>query len=219
MGQDRHDIQTNRNVMVSDTHTFGPTLLNNLRVGLMRQVFNFAAVMWKDLPSKLGLPASVPNDQFPQINFGFGLIGGQAYGTRGSLNWDIQDMLTWIVKSHTLKFGYNHRLLQGSNQQGAALSGNYTFRGLTNNPQATGGTGSDLAQFLLGAVESGSSIDRILGNTFQGYAASAFVQDDWRITRRLTVNLGLPMTSSRSRMSEIMARSTSTPTLRFRARR
>jgi hypothetical protein len=192
VGQDRHDIQTNRNVMVSDTHTFGPTLLNNLRVGLMRQVFNFAAVnAGQDWPSRLGLPPSVPNDQFPQIAFGFGTIGGQAYGTRGSLNWDIQDTLTWIVKSHTLKFGYNHRLLQGSNQQGSALSGNYTFGGLTTNPQATAGTGSDLAQFLLGAVASGASIDRILGNTFQGYAASAFVQDDWRITRRLTVNLGL----------------------------
>lgn len=191
VGQNREDLQINRNIMLSDTHTFSPTLLSNLRVGAMRQAFDFRAInAGQDWPSKLGLPPSVPNDQFPQIDFGFGLIGGQAYGARGSLNWDIQETLTWIVSSHTLKFGYNHRILQGSNRQGSALSENYIFAGLTSNPQVPAGTGSALAQFLLGDVGS-ASIDRILGNSWHGFAASGFVQDDWRVSRRLTLNLGL----------------------------
>ena len=168
--------------MISDTHTFSPSLLNNLRVGVMRQAFDFAAInAGKDWPTNSACRRSSRDDQFPQIDFGYGTIGGQAYGTRGSLNWDIQETLTWLVGSHTLKFGYNHRILQGSNRQGAALSGNYTFGGLTANPQATAGTGSNLAQFLLGEVGSGS-IDRILGNSWHGIAASAFVQDDWRVS-------------------------------------
>jgi hypothetical protein len=190
-GGNRADDQTNRNAVVSDTHTFSPTLINNLRVGVMRQSFVFVAVNFgQDWPRKLGLPASVPNDQMPAINFGFGEIGGGAAGNRGSFNWDIQDMVTKISGNHTLKFGYNHRILQGGNLQGAALSGSYGFGGLTNNPQRPAGTGSDMAQFLLGEVSS-AGIDRILGNSFHGTAISTFVQDDWKISRRLTLNLGL----------------------------
>src|SRR5688572_20478101 len=191
VGQAREDTQLNRNVMISDTHTFSPTLINNLRAGVMRQHFIFEAVnAGKGWPRKLGLPEIVPNDQFPQIDFGFGLIGGQAYGERGSLNWDIQNMITKIAGNHTLKAGYNHRILYGGNRQGAALSGNFTFGGLTTNPQVPAGTGSNLAQFLLGEV-GGANIDRILGNSWHGLATTAFFQDDWRVSRRLTLNLGL----------------------------
>jgi hypothetical protein len=191
VGQAREDTQKNRNIMLSDTHTFSPTLLNDLRIGVMRQYFTFEAVnAGKGWPRKLGLPEIVPDDQFPQIDFGFGTIGGQAYGERGSLNWDIQDMVTKIAGNHTIKIGYNHRILYGGNRQGAALSGNYTFTGLTTNPQVPAGTGSNMAQFLLGEVNS-ASIDRILGNSFHGLAISTFVQDDWKMSRRLTLNLGL----------------------------
>ena len=191
VGSNRTDDQTNRNAVVSDNHTFSPTLLNNLRVGLMRQSFIFKAInAGQGLPRKLGLPAIVPDDQMPEIAFGFGTIGGGAAGNRGSLNWDIQDLVTKIWGSHSIKIGYNHRLLQGGNLQGAALSGSFNFNGLTNNPQSPAGTGNDMAQFLLGEVSS-SGIDRILGNSWHGFSSSAFVQDDWRVSRRLTVNIGM----------------------------
>ena len=191
VGQNRYDDQTNKNIVLSDTHTFSPTVINNLRVGAVQQLFVFTAINFgQDWPSKLGLPPIVPDDQMPQINFGFGTIGGAAAGTRGSLNWDIQNMTTWVRGSHTLKLGANYRDLYGGNLQGSALSGDFTFTGLTTNPQSPGGTGSNMAQFLLGAVNA-SFIDRILGNSWHGYAVSGFVNDDWKISRRLTLNLGL----------------------------
>ena len=197
VGRTRNDDQTNRNAMISDTHTFSPTFINHLRVGVMRQLFNFVAVSANlDWPMRLGLPAIVPQTQFPQVRLGrFGIIGGQALGTRGSFNWDIQDMITKIAGNHTMKFGVNYRDLFGANRQGGALSGDYRFqrvgrlRGLTTDPQNTAGTGDDLAQFLLGAVTE-SSIDSILGNSWDGYALNFFVQDDWKMSQRLTLNLG-----------------------------
>ncbi|MCC6292497.1 MAG: carboxypeptidase regulatory-like domain-containing protein [Bryobacterales bacterium] len=191
VGQNREDDQTNRNIMLSDTHTFSPTMFNNLRIGVMRQAFTFASINSnREWPRKLGLPAIVPADQFPQIDFGFGTIGGQANGTRTSLNWDLQNMVTKIAGNHTLKIGYNHRVLYGGNRQGAAMSGDYSFSGLTSNPLSPAGTGYNLAQFLTGDVSS-SFIDRILGNSWQGQAVSIFLQDDWKVTRRLTMNLGM----------------------------
>ena len=61
VGQNREDDQINRNMVLSDTHTFSPTLINNLRIGAMRQSFDFQAInAGKDWPVKLGLPSIVP---------------------------------------------------------------------------------------------------------------------------------------------------------------
>ena len=90
-----------------------------------------------------------------------------------------------------MKIGFDLRLLQGHNLQRSAPSGSYSFgAGLTGNPLAPAGTGSAYASFLLGAVSS-ASVSTHVGESQVGHTLSGYFQDDWKITRRLTLNLGM----------------------------
>ena len=203
VGRNRNDDQTNRNAVLSDTHTFSPTLINSFRVGLSRQLFTFETVgAYEGYAQKIGLPDSVPSEQVPDVNVSpYPRIGGGALGKRSSLNWDVQNMVTKISGNHVFKFGLNVRDLYGGNRQGGALSGFFRFNGLTQNPQSRAGTGADLAQFLTGDVTS-AGIDRILGNSWHGFNWSAFVQDDWRVSTpphaQPWIALGLPAEALRA---------------------
>ncbi|MBI3682965.1 MAG: hypothetical protein HY235_21540, partial [Acidobacteria bacterium] len=192
VGNSRNDDVANKNIVIADTHVFSPSLINELRVGLARQYFTFiSASFGQGWPQKLGLPAVVPSDVMPTFSFGFTNIGNPTVGARGSLNWDFQEMVTKIRSGHTMKAGWNHRILQGNNRQSSNPSGTFNFTArLTGDPQSPAGNGSGLASFVLGSTAS-ASVDRVLGTSQHAYNTSFFFQDDWRLNKRLTLNVGL----------------------------
>ncbi len=188
----RDDNLKNWNIVLSDTHTFTPTIINEARIGVTRGYFPFIVRSFGGgWPAKLGLPSVVPADTFPAIGNGLPGFNTGTAGVRGSVNWQFLDSVTIVRGAHTVKLGVDFRTLQGNNLQRAAPSGSYTFAaGLTGNPTAPAGTGSSYATFLLGAVSS-ANVTTHLGESQRSHSLSGFVQDDWKITRRLTLNLGL----------------------------
>ncbi len=188
----RDDTLSNQNFLLSDTHTFSPTMLNEFRLGVTRSSFPFQVRSFgKDIPQALGLPAIVPNDVIPSFSNGTPAFNTGTAGLRGATSWQIFDMVTRIRGSHTLKLGIEDRINRGNNFQRSNPSGSFSFSGtLTANPQTPTGTGSTYASFLMGEVAS-ASVTRHVGAAFQGFSTSIFFNDDWKVNRRLTVNLGL----------------------------
>lgn len=191
---ERHDDIKNQQALLSDVNTFSPNLLNEARVSIMRQYFPFVQGSFgQGWPQKLGLPSSVPSTLFPLFSIaGMANFGGVGTtGIRAETSWQFFDLVSQIHGNHSLNYGVDVRLYSYANFQASEPSGNYAFPStLTGNPQSPAGSGSGFATFLLGDVGSGN-LDVQPFPTYVGHSYSFFVGDDWKVNRRLTLNLGL----------------------------
>jgi len=109
---------------------------------------------------------------------------------RESYLWD--DTLSYLHGKHSLKFGGEFRRYRYNTGDIGSAAGSWNFSDReTSLPGFTSETGHPFASFLLGAVDSGG---RDFNVTFPGYRLvqlSFFLQDDWKVTPKLTLNLGL----------------------------
>ncbi|MGO4883764.1 MAG: TonB-dependent receptor domain-containing protein [Bryobacteraceae bacterium] len=106
--------------------------------------------------------------------------------------WNASDSVSWTRGAHTIKTGFDWIHFQLNYQQNELARGSYTYTGAFTSIDGTpGATGDALADFLLGFPQDTS---RNEGNT-QAYmrqnSFAGFVEDDWRISPRLTLNLGV----------------------------
>ena len=130
---------------------------------------------------------------FPNIGFSeFTGWGSTAYNGTEQPMWAIKDDLSFIRGSHTMKFGYafESQHAAGFGQQNIAGNAGFSFLE-TAVPGATSATsGSSFASFLLGYADTGATETiRYLPQIYDYHAF--YLQDDWRVTPRLTVNFGL----------------------------
>jgi hypothetical protein len=152
-----------------------------------------------------GIAALTSSTVFPRFDFtNYSTLGAERADFNEGLNrnfklFSLQPTLTQIFGNHTLKYGYDFRLLKENRQSNGYNAGRFLFDGLYTSPASNSSStirnqvGRDLAAFLLGipSANSNSFIEQTpvydVNSHYQGF----FVQDDWRVTQKLTLNLGL----------------------------
>jgi hypothetical protein len=187
------DEYRNQNFVVSETHTFGPSLLMFNSFGYTRVPRERSAV----LPTTMQeLGAEVPpasGDAKPQLLVAITGYAGLSSGTPISVHPDTFEYRTrfgWARGKHMIQFGLdfirNHEYALDQSRE----TGSWTFDGSRTALRSIANSGDAFADFLLGSpfffTQHGASPQDIVENKWQPW-----IQDDWRITSRLTLNLGL----------------------------
>jgi len=181
------------------THTFSPNLLFDFRASvIVRAGFNNYSPIGFD-QSTLGFPSSmiqslgIFNNVFPNMQIseftGIGSTGGQmALGNSLAM----LPTVTYTKGNHTIHFGIDWRILQASWRYvpgGVTLKSDRTWT-QSNYAQGDPASGNSIASFLLGTASDGNvGINPV--NFYSQHYYAPFFQDDWKVTRRLTLNLGM----------------------------
>ena len=197
-----------RSLAASETHIFRPNLINELRFGYM-ETREIQQVPGVNEDAQFGITGA-PN--YPEVHGlpTFAISGLNTLGTTGpgtlplgatgsgnlplnkqGKNQQFFDNLSWVKGRHTLKFGVDVEQVMLYGYVTLSARPALTFTGVfTQNPQSRSGTGSAFADFLLGEVNQ-LTVSTRPRNWEKQHTAEGYVQDDWKVSPKLTVNLGL----------------------------
>ena len=175
------------------TRVFTPSVINEFRFNYGNRI-NWARSygIGPDWPGKLGL-RGVPTGAFPTIN----VAGMKALGANNHerQQFPIQQFmwsnnLSVIRGRHAMKFGFEYRPSYNYEVNRPSVSGNFTFSPLTTGQPGTAASGFAFASLLAGAPLSMNVRETEVLDRQSNYIAF-FAQDDWTVTRDLTINFGL----------------------------
>jgi hypothetical protein len=186
--------RTNKNWLLSYTHTLSPTLHNDFKIGYHDLTFDtlneFNVNGLTDAGASLGIPGFdgdvlYDNPGIPSVNIS-NFTGTGAGGT----NWyqfdttfQVSDVLAWTKGSHSIRAGFDLRRMTTGRQAANDARGRFDFTGDI--------AGYSMADFMLGLPRTViPPTDQIQGHV-GGWRNGIFINDVWQATRDLTLNLGL----------------------------
>jgi hypothetical protein len=180
-----------RGAVIGETHTFGNAVLNDLRVGWVRQFYQYLNP-FESVPLSANL--GIPGANRSSVLGGGALIG--PYGGQISYTgdggpyivkqptWQLADNVSWIRGNHSFKFGANiiHRDVN-------FFESDYRGKGFfqLGNGVATGYPVSELLDGFMAEYDISTPVT----NYTRAWETGYFAQDDWKVTSRLTLNIGL----------------------------
>ena len=192
-----------QNVAGSLTSNLGPNRINEFRVSYLPSSINLEAFLQgTDVNGQAGIRGFEDTKRpgvagaFPDFAWsGFASMNGSAFDqrpkTQDRQEYEFTDSLTWIKGRHILKFGGLVRHYQWLGTDSKQFVGQWSFTGInTENPNVPN-TGSSFADWMLGLPVSGTRA--FPGDTFGGLGTywHFFVQDDVKLTKTLTLNIGM----------------------------
>lgn len=199
-----------QNLALNYVHLFSGSALYELRLGYNRPTYFILqnGAYGENITANLGIQnlVDVPVGYgVPTVSVtGFsGLDAGTFNPTTQITNvYQLFQSVSVNRGNHALKFGADMRRLDYKDQTERQNRGAFTFTGgLTADPPRAATTGVPLADLLLGLPLSANGSATSLAGNYRGYNFGFFFQDDWKATRRLTLNLGLRYDYS-SRLAE-----------------
>jgi hypothetical protein len=191
------------NISIAETHVFNPNIVNVIKAGYNRSnLFRTQqAEGTTDFASNYGLVNVNPApSQYtpPQINVTNYTSLGDPYSPQGAIQNRFQygDEISWKMGKHTVVFGGEFVRTQFDGDWVVGNNGIYNFDGSTTSAYVGGVRsstvqGNALADLELGFPRTGNAATGITLGAFRGDDFAGYVQDDWKLTPKLTLNLGL----------------------------
>lgn len=193
------------NLAFNWTHSFSPTLHNEARFGFTHFPTRFDTLIQEPLNATLGIKGA-PGDTFGDgFDQGFSFFNINGYNNLGTPccwpninnmdNIQIVNNLLWQKGNHGIKFGFDYRRLNIFREAMRFRRGQFLFNRVFTAEQPNIGrsrarTGNGLAEMMLGTVGQ-TRVGNPAGENAVVPYTGIYVQDDWKVTPRLTLTLGL----------------------------
>ena len=189
-------VNIGHNAVLNNTWVLSPSMVNSLRLGFNRfQVEQKPLNFGTDPAGAIGLKGTNPSKEissFPSIQTGYSDFGsGSNFLVSAEDTFQISDDFSWTRGSHSVKAGMDLRYLRANVFGSFVPFGQIRFGSIYSSNPSQANTGDVIADLLLGYPQSVQLNVQFSPLYNRQTLFGGYIQDDWRVTPKLTLNLGL----------------------------